>query len=158
MYTPDLPGKNECTVQLVYDDANKQVTKHSTVNIPEKIGNYTVTAIGDDKQGIVISRDLEPDHVETIKLPNTIKEIHKRALVDMDMPYFSTLYVNINNLETVGEDAFGGYTRITDIYAYDKTDKSYYQTNTDLYKFRELVGIDHMKQLILRFSAEQFGV
>ena len=145
VYVPDSPSKNECTVQLIYDDANKQVTKHDTVSIPEKIGNYTVTAIGDDKQGIVISRNEDDVHVETIKLPNTIKEIHKRALVDIDMPYFSTLYVNINDLETVGEDAFGGYTRITDIYAYDKIDKAYYQTNTDLDKFRELVGIDHLK-------------
>lgn len=145
VYVPDSPGKNECTVQLVYDDANKQVTKHDTIVIPEKIGDYTVTAIGDDKQGIVISRDINLTPVETIKLPNTIKEINKRALVDSDMPHFTKLYVNISNLEDVGVDTFGLYTRLTEVYAYDMLDKAYYPTSDDLDKFRELVGIEHIK-------------
>ena len=146
IYVPDSPRKGECTVESIYDDSStKHVIKHDTVVIPDKIKDYTVTAIGDDKQGVAISNDANKVHVETIKLPNTIKEIHKRALVDVDLPDFKTLYVNINNLETVGVDTFGAYSRVTDIYAYDKIDKAYYLTTNDLEKFRELVGIEHLK-------------
>lgn len=146
VYVPDSPNKGECTVECIFDDsASKHVTKHDTIVIPEKIKDYKVTAIGDDKQGVAISNGSDAIHVETIKLPNTIKEIHKRALVDVDLPDFKTLYVNINALETVGVDTFGAYSRVTDIYAYDKIDKAYYLTTNDLEKFRELVGIEHLK-------------
>ena len=58
VYVPDSPSKNECTIQLIYDDANKHISKHDTVNVPEKIGNYTVAAIGDEKGGFILLRQL----------------------------------------------------------------------------------------------------
>ena len=145
LYVPDSPSKGECTIQAIYDDANKHISKHDTVIIPDKIGDYTVAAIGDDEQGIIISTKADKVQVTTIKLPNTLKEMHKRALADSGLPCMTSLYVNINNLEEVGADTFGLYTRLTEVYAYDNIDKAYYATSDDLARFRELVGIEGIK-------------
>ena len=142
VYVPDSPSKNECTIQLIYDDANKEVTKHDTIAIPEKIGNYTVTALGVDDKFIVKSTNKDSVHVETIKLPNTIKEIHQNAMIDDAVPLLKTLYVNIDNLDSVDQFAFGYLSAISEIYVYDKIDKAYYPTSEDLDKFRELVSIE----------------
>lgn len=141
LYVPNSPSNGECTILSIYDDEDKHVSQHDTVIIPESIGDYTVTAIGDDTQGVIISRKTDETPVTTIKLPNSIKEIHKRALVDADLPCLTDLYVNVNDLEEVGVDTFGLYTRLTEVYAYDKEDEVYYATSDDLDKFKELLGI-----------------
>ena len=156
VYVPDSPSKNECTIQLIYDDANKHISKHDTVNVPEKIGNYTVAAIGDEKGGFIVSKKSDAVHVETIKLPNTIKAIHKHSLIDSDLPCLATLFVNIDGLEEVGVDAFGLYTRLTEVYAYDKIDKAYYATSNDLNKFKELIGIEGIRFQNLEGSDDCF--
>ena len=145
VYVPDSPSKNECTLQLIYDDANKQVTKHDTVSIPEKIGNYTVTTLGSDDKSIMQSKNADSVHVTTIKLPHSIKNIHKNAMLDSSLPLLQTLYVDINNLESVSEGAFGYLSAISEIYVYDKADKAFYPTSEDLDKYRELVSIEGLK-------------
>jgi len=145
VYVPDSPSKNECTLQLIYDDANKQVTKHDTVSIPEKIGNYTVTTLGSDDKSIMQSKNADSVHVTTIKLPHSIKNIHKNAMLDSSLPLLQTLYVDINNLESVSEGAFGYLSAISEIYVYDKADKAFYPTSEDIDKYRELVSIEGLK-------------
>lgn len=145
VYVPDSPSKNECTVQLIYDDANKQVTKHDTVSIPEKIGNYTVTTLGSDDKSIMQSKNADSVHVTTIKLPHSIKNIHKNAMLDASLPLLQTLYVDINNLEYVSEGTFGYLSAISEIYVYDKADKAFYPTSEDIDKYRELVSIEGLK-------------
>ena len=145
VYVPDSPNKNECTVQLIYDDANKQVTKHDTVSIPEKIGNYTVTTLGSDDKSIMQSKNADSVHVTTIKLPHSIKNIHKNAMLDVNLPLLQTLYVDLNNLEFVSEGVFGYLSAVSEIYVYDKADKAFYPTSEDLDKYRELVSIEGLK-------------
>ena len=145
VYVPDSPSKNECTLQLIYDDANKQVTKHDTVSIPEKIGNYTVTTLGSDDKSIMQSKNADSVHVTTIKLPHSIKNIHKNAMLDASLPLLQTLYVDINNLEYVSEGTFGYLSAISEIYVYDKADKAFYPTSEDIDKYRELVSIEGLK-------------
>ena len=80
-YVPDMPRKGECTLASASDSSDKlTIAKHAALEIPEKLGGYTVTALGADSEPIALNSEDEKVSLTTIKLPHSIREIHPYAL------------------------------------------------------------------------------
>lgn len=145
-YVPDMPRKGECTLTSVSDSSDKlTIAKHAALEIPEKLGGYTVTALGADSEPIALNSEDEKVSLTTIKLPHSIREIHPYALNEDYITSLDTLYIDFTNLEKVGRYSFGFHPRLSEVCVYDPIDEAYYPTSDDIDKFRELVSIEGVK-------------
>jgi hypothetical protein len=146
MYIPDTPKKGECTISFVsVTNTARSTEKHETLEIPEKLDGYTVTAIGDGRSVISGNDDLADVKLTTVKFPHTIREIGNRSLDGGLFKSLDTVYIDFTNLEHVGACSFGATPIVKEVYVYDLIDKAYYSTSDDLDKFRELVSIESVK-------------
>lgn len=145
-YIPDFPRKGECTLKSASDSTDNFATlNHDTLIIPEKLGNYTVTALGVDSESITSNTKNAKVKLTTIKLPHTIREINPYALNDYYITSLDTIYIDFTNLEKVERYSFGYHPRLSEVYVYDPIDNAYYSTSDDIDKFRELVSFENVK-------------
>lgn len=145
-YIPDLPRKGECTLTSASDSSDKLTTSnHATLEIPEKLGSYTVTALGSDSNSITRNSENAGVKLTTIKLPHSIREIHSYSLHEDYIPSLDTIYIDLTKLEQVERYSFGYTPNLSEVCVYDDIDKAYYSTSDDIDKFRELVSIEGVK-------------
>ena len=145
-YIPDLPRKGECTIRSASDNNDHLTTvNHTVLEIPEKLGSYTVTALGADTAPVTVNDENAKTKLTTVKLPHSIKEINTNSFHDFYLTSLDTLYVDFTNLERVDRYSFGYSQRLSEVCVYDPLDKAYYSTSNDIDKFRELVSIEGYK-------------
>ncbi|SEK35370.1 hypothetical protein SAMN02910353_00538 [Ruminococcus sp. YRD2003] len=148
-YIPDLPRKGECTLASVSDSSdNITISSHDTLEIPEKLGRYTVTALGSDSNSITRNPENSKVKLTTVRLPHSIREIHAFSLHEDRIPFLDTVYIDFAELDQVERYSFGYTPRLGEVCVYDAVDDAYYPTSDDIDKFRELVSIEGV-----RFSA-----
>lgn len=145
-YIPDLPRKGECTLASASDSSdNITISNHDTLEIPEKLGSYTVTALGSDSNSITRNTENAKVRLTTIKLPHSIREIHAYSLHDDYITALDTLFIDFTNLEQVERCSFGFTPKLSEVCVYDAADDAYYPTSDDIDRFRELVSIEGVK-------------
>ena len=145
-YIPDLPGKGECTLAFVSESSdNVKISNHDTLIIPEKLGSYTVTALGYDYNSITRNAENAKVKLTTVKLPHSIREIHAYSLHEDRIPHLDTIYIDFAELEQVERYSFGYTPNLSEVCVYDAVDEAYYPTSDDIVKFRELVSIEGVK-------------
>lgn len=141
VYVPDSPKEGECTIRYIYDDPTLKMIHHSELEIPEKIDNYTVTALGSESN-LIVNNPIDADvKLTTLKLPHSIRDINTFSCYMMKN--LSNVYIDIAPLEKVGNGVFS--LDVSEFYIYDATDRTYYPTSGDLEKYRELVSIENLK-------------
>ena len=80
-YIPDSPKKGECTLYSVSDsDEQDRIKRHNTLEIPEKLGDYTVTVVGEIYEPITKNYETDEVKLTTVKLSHSIRQISKLAL------------------------------------------------------------------------------
>ena len=83
-YIPDLPKKGECTLSAVSDSGEtNRIIDHGVLDIPEKLGGYTVTVLGKGLTPITVNMASDRVKLTTVKLPRTIREISSVSLDDI---------------------------------------------------------------------------
>ena len=141
VYVPDSPKEGECTIRYIYDDPTLKMIHHSELEIPEKIDNYTVTALGSESN-LIVNNPIDADvKLTTLKLPHSIRDLN--TFCCYMMKNLSTVYIDIAPLEKIGNGVFS--LDVSEFCIYDATDKTYYPTSDDLDKYRELVSIENLK-------------
>ena len=145
-YIPDLPRSGECTLASVSDSPdNITISQHDTLEIPEELGNYTVTALGTDSNAITRNPKDAEVRLTTIKLPHSIREIHSYSLHEDSFPSLDTLFIDFTYLEQVEPGSFGYTPNLSEVCVYDAVNDAYYSTSDNIDKFRELVSIEGIK-------------
>ena len=91
-YIPDLPRKGECTLTSASDSSDDfTISNHDTLEIPEKLGGYTVAALGSDSNSITVNSEDAKVRLTTIKLPHSLREIHTYSLHEDSIPALEAL-------------------------------------------------------------------
>lgn len=145
-YIPDLPRQGECTLTSASDNSDDNtISSHDTLEIPEKLEGYTVTALGSDSKPITRNPENAEVSLTTIKLPHSIREIHSYSLHQDSLPSLDTLFIDFTYLEQVEPCSFGYTPTLSEVCVYDDVDETYYSTSDDIDKFRELVSIEGIK-------------
>ena len=145
-YIPDLPRKGECTLTSASDSSDDfTISNHDTLEIPEKLGGYTVAALGSDSNSITVNSEDAKVRLTTIKLPHSLREIHTYSLHEDSIPALDTIFIDFTNLEQVERCSFGYTPQLSEVCVYDAVDEAYYSTSDDIDKFRELVSIEGVR-------------
>ena len=112
-----ITGTNKCVLRRVSDENGTKITNRTNLELPDKIpgSNYEICELGYNGEAIMNSSS-----VKSVQLPNCVKRINNNALYNGEIPNLKTLRLNLKGLDYCDASAFGHYSELKNIFAYNK--------------------------------------